>query len=165
MNAITESGGIDRRAVLPDGRILRAQQDEPTGNWLISIDRDPKGSWEGRWLLLLLYDALGLKRHVRQQQAIDLAAQLSGFDTPAGRRYRCPCCDYLTLTSAPTGTHQTCPVCRWEDDAQQYEYIDQDGGANSFSLRQARENFERYGVSDLRSVENVRSPKPEEARQ
>lgn len=156
---------LSRSATLADGRTLRASQDVPTSDWLLSIDGEPNQSWQGRWLLLLIYDALQLKRGVRQPQAIDLVDQLSGFDTPAGRRYRCPCCDYLTLIEAPTGTHQTCPVCRWEDAAQQYQHLDLAGGANSVSLRQARANFRLHGVSDLRATANARAPKPEEVPQ
>ena len=39
---------------------------------------------------------------------------------------------------------------------------DYEGGANTISLNQARENFALHGVSELRFKANVRAPLPEE---
>src|SRR5215510_8344344 len=61
-------------------------------------------------------------------------------------RYACPCCGYPTLGSL--GEFEVCYLCDWEDDGQ--DDADADlvrGGPNhSFSLVEARENFERYLV-------------------
>ena len=61
-------------------------------------------------------------------------------------RYACPCCGYPTLGSL--GEFEICTLCCWEDDGQ--DDADADlvrGGPNhSFSLVEARENFERYSV-------------------
>jgi Cysteine-rich CPCC len=78
------------------------------------------------------------------------------------RRYPCPCCGYLTLPEPPTGTYEICPVCFWEDDNIQFDDPDYEGGANKVSLRQARENFREFGVSELRFKSNVRQPRPDE---
>jgi Cysteine-rich CPCC len=59
-----------------------------------------------------------------------------------------PCCDHLTLDEAPSGTHTICAVCSWEDDRVQFRDPDYPGGANKVSLRQARENYRQYGVSE-----------------
>jgi hypothetical protein len=147
-----------RSVNLPDGRTLRASQDTPTSDWVVSLTESTPSRWEGRWLLMLIYQALDLERGVKQPQAIALVDRLSGFDTPIGRRFRCPCCDYLTFAEAPPGTHQTCPVCKWEDDAPQYEDLDQLLGANGVSLRQARENFQRHGYSGHSHAKSVRPP-------
>lgn len=63
---------------------------------------------------------------------------------------------------APTGTFQICPVCRWEDDNVQFEDLDYEGGANAMSLREARENFLRYGAKDESSAARAREPEPYE---
>src|SRR5262245_41906337 len=61
-------------------------------------------------------------------------------------RYACPCCGYPTLGSL--GEFEICTLCYWEDDG--HDDADADlvrGGPNhSFSLVEARENFERYMV-------------------
>jgi hypothetical protein len=61
-------------------------------------------------------------------------------------RYACPCCGYPTLGSL--SEFEICTLCCWDDDGQ--DDADADlvrGGPNhSFSLVEARENFERYSV-------------------
>jgi hypothetical protein len=54
------------------------------------------------------------------------------------------------------------PVCRWEDDNIQFEDPTYEGGANRVSLRQARKNFRRHGVSDKRRRHSARLPNPDE---
>lgn len=81
---------------------------------------------------------------------------------PEGKRYACPCCGFRTLPEEPPGTFDICPVCHWEDDVVQFEDHDYAGGANTLSLRQARDNFLRVGVSDPRFKSLVRDPLPEE---
>lgn len=39
-------------------------------------------------------------------------------------------------------------MCWWEDDPVQFEKPDLPGGANRFSLREAKENYARLGISD-----------------
>jgi hypothetical protein len=76
--------------------------------------------------------------------------------------YACPCCGYLTLDEAPSGTYFICEVCFWEDDGIQFRNPDYEGGANKVSLNQARENFHKYAVSETGFKSYVRSPLPEE---
>lgn len=76
--------------------------------------------------------------------------------------HACPCCGYLTLTSANRGTFEICPVCCWEDDNVQFDDEDYAGGANRVSLRQARINFALYKVSSIECKRYVRPPKPSE---
>lgn len=59
------------------------------------------------------------------------------------RNYYCLCCGYKTLYQKPSGTFEICHVCGWEDDFA-------DGGANHVTLKQAKENFKKYGLSDKR---------------
>jgi cysteine-rich CPCC protein len=80
----------------------------------------------------------------------------------AGRRFRCPCCKHLTLSSR--GYYEICKVCFWEDDGQdEHDAEIVRGGPNSdLSLRQAQENYRRFGAMEKRFVRHVRAPKPEE---
>jgi Cysteine-rich CPCC len=116
----------------------------------------------GRWLLKVISDLLELPRGRKPAWVTTIIEDAMGRDTAAGRRYPCPCCDFLTLVEPPTGTFAICPVCRWEDDNVQFEQIDYEGGANKVSLREARENFRLYAVSDRRRRSRVRDPLPEE---
>ena len=77
-------------------------------------------------------------------------------------RYPCRCCGFLTLDQQPPGTFEICPVCWWEDDDVQGRDPEYAGGANTISLREARENFRRFGAADARFSGNVRRPTPEE---
>ena len=60
-------------------------------------------------------------------------------------RFACPCCGRLTLDEEPPGTYDICKECGWEDDNVQFHDLDFRGGANTESLREARENYVRYG--------------------
>ena len=51
------------------------------------------------------------------------------------------------MDEPPPGTWLICDVCEWEDDPVQFENIDQEGGANRVSLRQAREFYRTLGIS------------------
>jgi len=77
-------------------------------------------------------------------------------------RYACPCCGYYTLLAEPPGAFAICEVCWWEDDPIQFDDPDYTGGANKPSLNQAREHFQRIGVSDPRLKGHERPPRPEE---
>ncbi len=77
-------------------------------------------------------------------------------------KYICPCCGYRTLEEEPPGKFDICPVCYWEDDRVQYYDHDYKGGANHLSLNQAKENFKKYGVSDLEYKDYVRPPLEDE---
>ncbi|BCB85706.1 CPCC family cysteine-rich protein [Phytohabitans suffuscus] len=81
---------------------------------------------------------------------------------PEGGPYACPCCGYVTL--AERGGFEICQVCFWEDDGQDDPDADAVlGGPNgSMSLTGARRNFVQIGACELRFVQNVRPPRPEE---
>ena len=70
----------------------------------------------------------------------------------------CPCCGHLTISLL----WPTCAVCYWESDPIQDENPEYRGGANDLSLNEARENYARFGVSDLRFKDRVRDPLPSE---
>ena len=74
------------------------------------------------------------------------------------KRHLCPCCGYLTLEDTSPGSHLICPICFWEDDPLQFEEPDLEDGANVVSLRQAQRNFGKFGCSEERFREHVRSP-------
>lgn len=77
-------------------------------------------------------------------------------------KYPCPCCGYKTLDEKPPGTFQICEVCFWEDDNIQFENLDVIGGANDVSLRQAQENFNKFGACTEDAKNYVRKPTEQE---
>lgn len=76
-------------------------------------------------------------------------------------KYRCPCCDSLTLDSKP-GCFDICPVCYWEDDNIQRDDPDYTGGANDISLNEARKNYKKIGAISKEYCDSVRLPLAEE---
>jgi hypothetical protein len=136
-----------RTVTLPDGGILRAAHEGPTGDWLVCLERSGE-AWAGRSLVDVLSELFELPHGKKDAWVHDLVRVLAGHETETGTRYACPCCDSLTLTEAPPGTHAICPVCNWEDDLVQFRDLDYTGGANKPSLREARANFRRLGASD-----------------
>ena len=75
--------------------------------------------------------------------------------------FPCPCCAYLTMPKL-RGSCGICPICLWEDDLEQWDDPDDADGANHVSLNEARENYRRHAVSDLRKAGRQRAPLPEE---
>ena len=73
-------------------------------------------------------------------------------------KHTCPCCGFKTLDEKPPGTYDICPICFWEDDTVQYNNPDYTGGANVVSLKQAQQNFMKFGASDRKSVNSIRKP-------
>lgn len=70
-------------------------------------------------------------------------------------REQCPCCDHFSLPERES--YLICKVCFWEDDGQDVDEIDVcRGGPNgSLTLRQARENFKKFGASEERLISHV----------
>jgi hypothetical protein len=83
-------------------------------------------------------------------------------ETEAQPTYRCPCCRSLTLHGR--GGFEMCPVCWWEDDGQDGHDLDtMRGGPNgALTLREARENYRRFGASEALYADRVRKPRPDE---
>ena len=79
-------------------------------------------------------------------------------------KFPCPCCGYKTFTEKPDGSYLICPVCFWEDDPIQLEDPDDEGGANSTSLRQAQKNFIDFGACDEGMKRHVRKPTEDESK-
>ena len=70
-------------------------------------------------------------------------------------RYQCACCGNYTLIEE----HDCiCPVCRWQEDIVQEKYSDFEGGANEVNLKQARENYKMFSVSDKKAISRARKP-------
>jgi hypothetical protein len=78
--------------------------------------------------------------------------------------FTCPCCGHRALDEEPPGTFEVCSICFWEDDAIQFRDPDYRGGANIVALREAQDNVRRFGASEERFRQQVRSPSPAEPR-
>lgn len=56
--------------------------------------------------------------------------------------YKCPCCSFKSLKCR--GEYFICSVCYWEDDGNERE--DVYSNPNKMTLKEAKENFLKYGV-------------------
>lgn len=155
---------FDRSATLPDGRVVRAAVPEPLGEWLAYVEGDRADVMAGRALPEVLHELLELPwSHEKNDQWFDDAiAELAGHRTTRGIRYRCPCCEHLTLERPPPGTNTTCEFCVWEDDRVQFRDPDYRPGANRVSLREARAVYRRHGTSDIARRSRARQPRPDD---
>lgn len=68
-------------------------------------------------------------------------------------RSQCPCCDYYTLIER--GQYDICPICFWEDDGINLDQLDNYSDPNHLTLREGRQNFEKFGACDSAMVKNV----------
>lgn len=84
------------------------------------------------------------------------------MDNNAFGNYKCPCCGFYTLDHKADNTFQICPVCFWEDDGVQLHNPDYEGGANSVSLLQAKQNYKNFGAIEERFKECIRLPLEDE---
>jgi hypothetical protein len=135
----------ERTHTLPDGRVVHAvYEDEPVG-WVIWLEGREGASLAARDIHDALVDLLEPNGGQWPEWFIEAANDLAARDTASGRRYACPCCGHFTLGEPPTGTYEICDECGWEDDPVQFHDVDYKGGANSESLREARENYAERG--------------------
>jgi len=79
------------------------------------------------------------------------------------KKYPCPCCGYKTLDS-PSGHYQICHICFWEDCPFQNEHVDDDGGPNMVSLRQAQKNFDEFGACERDMLKYTSKPSKSDVR-
>ena len=84
------------------------------------------------------------------------------FEQPS-IRYPCPCCGYVVYRKQP-GNHETCPICRWEDDLSQLRFVDMVGGVNDVSLHQAQQNYLEFGSCSRKTSSQAQAPLPEKQR-
>jgi len=59
------------------------------------------------------------------------------------KKYKCPCCEELTLKERSPGTFEICENCYWEDDIIQFKDPNYRGGANDMSLNEARQRYKK----------------------
>ncbi len=79
-------------------------------------------------------------------------------------KFPCPCCGYVVFDYQP-GTHQRCPICRWEDDLSQLRFVLMPGSANTVSLARGQQNFADVGAAERRRANEARSPVEDETRE
>jgi hypothetical protein len=78
-------------------------------------------------------------------------------------RLPCPCCGFLVFDQSP-GSYEICKICFWEDDLVQLGFPKFAGGANKPSLMEAQRNFAEFGACEIRLLQHVRPPMPEDIR-
>ncbi len=77
----------------------------------------------------------------------------------APKTYTCPCCGYITLSESP-GNYDICKICYWEDDPKQRSDPGLKSGANIHSLKEAQQNYIKYGYCEERIKKHVKKPTP-----
>lgn len=81
---------------------------------------------------------------------------------PAGI-YPCPCCGYLTFpVPREEALAYICPVCFWENDVFDPGEDSPSDENHGLTLRQGRENYQRWGAVEKRLVRFARPPRQEE---
>lgn len=70
-------------------------------------------------------------------------------------KIKCPCCNYYTINEI----YDICPVCFWENDPIQEVHPNTMLGANHVTLNVAKENYKKFGVSELEYADKVRDAK------
>ncbi|MGL6216954.1 MAG: CPCC family cysteine-rich protein [Lacrimispora sphenoides] len=80
------------------------------------------------------------------------------------KKYQCPCCGYYTFESDSKAgpLFDYCDICLWQYDEVAHDKPDTMIGANSMTLKQAQENFKKYGVCKPEHKNMVREPLEEE---
>lgn len=73
---------------------------------------------------------------------------------------KCHCCGFYTVENKVVS--DICPVCFWQKDIYQEKHIDDNGGPNLVSLREAKENFHKFGAIEEQFKNFVRLPLKEE---
>lgn len=78
------------------------------------------------------------------------------------RRVQCPCCYNFTIEAEGEVIVDICDVCFWQFDSVAHTNPQENIGANHISLKQARENYIKFGVCKLQHKNMVRNPLKEE---
>ena len=146
-----------RRVPLPSGGSVRvAHEPDPTGRWVVLRDDRGGRGVSARSLSTALDAALPWPETPHSAWSTRTVEELTpSRESGLGPRFACPCCDQFTLTDCPPGTYATCAVCGWEDCGGQYADLDLAGGPNRVSLREARANVARIGISDERDLDRT----------
>lgn len=74
------------------------------------------------------------------------------------RRVQCPCCGYYPFESFSRAENSICKICFWQYDSVAHDEPDIVIGPNNVSLNEAKENFIKYGVSEIEFKDGVREP-------
>lgn len=136
----------DRTHRVPDGREISAIYEGHMVGWTVWFtgeEERPVTALDIHDALEDIFDLVGVERW--PDWFMQAAAALAARDTGQGVAYLCPCCDAPTLGEPPPGTYEICATCGWEDDLVQFKNLDFRGGANTESLREARQYFAQHG--------------------
>jgi len=77
------------------------------------------------------------------------------------KKIMCPCCKYYTHDHEQY-LFEICEVCFWQFDGTAHDIPSKISGANKLSLKEVRENYQKYGVCKKEFKHLVREPLIEE---
>ena len=102
-------------------------------------------------MLALLLDTYGVLNEWLAAQLAKLNEGLFHVEGDIEPMFMCLCCRYHAVRDDEGWS--ICPVCFWEDVGQ--IDLNEHGGPNHMSLREAKVNFLRLGASSEHNLENV----------
>ena len=74
----------------------------------------------------------------------------------------CPCCGYITIPNKGDANGYICPVCMWEIDLFIHNEDESSDLNHGLSLKEAKENYRKYGSSEKKLKKYCREPKETE---
>jgi hypothetical protein len=103
-----------------------------------------------------------LKENCNNEETIEMLKAIIDLQNMDNKnkygKLRCACCCFFTINEIK----ETCPVCFWEEDFYQQENMDDSGGPNLVSLREAKVNYKSFGATEKRFINFVRPPEKDE---
>jgi hypothetical protein len=77
---------------------------------------------------------------------------------------QCPCCGCFTIRNDNEIVVNICGICGWQYSSKEKKHPDIITGLNNISLNEARKNYKKYKVSDVKFLENnwLREPLADE---
>jgi ribosomal protein L37AE/L43A len=99
----------------------------------------------------LKHKYIGVRNEYLSKKVSELQRQVINVEGNQEKLFICPCCGYLTLEER--NQYYICKVCFWEDDGNDdpLRY----SNPNHITLREAQENFSKYGACTRESVKFV----------
>lgn len=75
-------------------------------------------------------------------------------------RIKCPCCGYYVYENEDDAFCNICEICFWQFDDVAHDHPDIIIGPNHVSLNEARLNFQKYGICELKYKNGVHLREP-----
>ncbi len=102
-------------------------------------------------ILVIMTDYYGIKNTFIIKELYHYTGEKVQLEEESELLLTCSCCGYKTLERR--GEYIICNVCLWEDDGTKYRSTF--SSCNGLTLKDAQENFRRYGVCEEKLLDSV----------